>query len=200
MKSDESPYKSLGNRLKQLRGARKASVLEVSGAVEIDELVLNKFESGILRPSEDILMLLLNYFGIKDDDAATVWQLAGYDAPKTESSEDTDDSEDHREFIKDAMQSGQAAVMMMAFDPRVIYSDGVDLTANRQGVVLSFTQSSPTDNSRMPVSRVGVSYEQASALFEVLHKTLEQAKQMRAPKNLPTDSAKGNSQKGKDAK
>jgi len=184
MSKNEVPYKPLGERLKSLRLKRNASALEVSSAVEIDEANLQRIEDGQERPSEDILMLLINYFGMQDDEAAGVWQLAGYEAPKDEFDESIEDEK--QAFIQDAMKNGHATVMMMAIDPRIIYSDGVDITANRQGVVLSFTQGAPSgDNGRMPVARIGVSYDQAQALLEVLHQTMAQAKLMRSPKKLP---------------
>lgn len=183
------PYESLGKRLKQLRMRKQASAAEVSGAIEIDELSLTSFEEGAQRPSEDILMLLINYFGINEDDAASVWQLAGYEVPKLDDDQDDDIESTKADFIKDAMQGGHAAIMMLAHDPRIIYSDGVDITANKQGVVLNFTQGAHS-GSRVPVSRIGMSYEQAKGILDVLQKTIKQAEQMNAPKQLPpkTDS------------
>jgi hypothetical protein len=58
----ERPYKVLGEKLKSLRQKMHESVAEVSGAVEIDEQALLKIEQGQERPSEDILMLLINHF------------------------------------------------------------------------------------------------------------------------------------------
>lgn len=181
------PYESLGKRLKQLRMRKQASTAEVSGAIEIDEPTLVDFESGVRRPSEDILHLLISFFDMPEDDAASVWKLAGYEAPKMDDDNDDDIEVTKAEFMKEAMQGGHAAIMMLAHDPRIIYSDGVDITANKQGVVLNFTQAAQ-NNSRVPVSRIGVSYEQAKGILDVLQKTIEQAEQMNAPKHLPSKS------------
>src|SRR3954469_20349750 len=75
------PFKTLGEKLKIIRQKLHESVAEVSGAVEIEEQVLSRIEQGHERPSEDILLLLINHFGMQDDDAAKLWQLAGYDQP-----------------------------------------------------------------------------------------------------------------------
>lgn len=191
MSGNVQPYKKLGLRLKTLRNLRKATTAEVCGAIEIEEPILANFEAGIERPSEDILLLLINYFGMQDDDAAVMWQLAGYDAPKNDDDEDddTDSDDDERgQFIKDAMKSGHTAIMMMAFDPRVMYSDGVDISVNRQGMVLNFTQGS-MQGGRMPVSRIGVSFEQAQGLFEVLERSLKEANVNQAPRQLPSSNS-----------
>lgn len=195
MSSEKVPYSLLGERLKELRNLRSATTAEVSGAVEIDEKQLKSFESGIVRPSEDILVLLLNYFDLEENEAEALWQMAGYEPPRDEDDADSEDSEaDRAEALKEIMKQGHTAVMMMSFDPRIIYSDGVDITANKEGVVLNFTQSGNGGvgpASRTPVSRVGMSYEQAQAVLEVMQKTLDQAKAFRAPKRLPPQS--GNS-------
>lgn len=183
--SSNQPYVKLGTRLKALRNLRKATTAEVSGAVEIEESSLASFEKGAERPTEDILLLLINYFGMQDDDAAVMWQLAGYDAPKNDDDEPDEDERD--QFIKDAMKNGHTAIMMMAFDPRVMYSDGVDITVNKQGLVLNFTQSS-MQGGRMPVSRIGVSLEQAQGILDVLQHSLNEANAKRMPKQLPSSN------------
>ena len=149
------PFKTLGEKLKVIRQKLHESVAEVSGAVEIDEQVLQRIEQGQERPSEDILMLLINHFGMQDDDAAHLWQLAGYDQPS------------HIHEATDADQQNRAMVMIMAVDPRILYSDGVQITANGAGVVLAFSQNSGTPQA-LTTARIGMSREQASDLFRVL--------------------------------
>src|SRR5256885_9173824 len=85
------PFKTLGEKLKAIRQKLHESVAEVSGAVEIDEQQLARIEQGQERPSEDVLLLLINHFGMQEDDAANLWQLAGYDQPH-----DHDVSGDHQ--------------------------------------------------------------------------------------------------------
>ena len=199
MKNEKTPYSSLGERLKSLRDKRNATPEEVSGAVEIDEASLANYETGLERPSEDILMLLINFFDMREDEAATMWKLAGYEVPKIET--DDDDEDDRPESIKDAMQNGHTAVMMMAFDPRIIYSDGVDITANQQGVVLNFTQGNAGEKmGRMPIARIGMSYEQAQAVIGVMQKTMQQAQDMNRnnQKQLPSQSSASDQPKKKD--
>jgi DNA-binding XRE family transcriptional regulator len=175
MKDDAQsiPFKTLGDKLKTIRQKLHESVAEVSGAVEIEEQVLSRIEQGHERPTEDILLLLINHFGMQDDDAAKLWQLAGYDQPH-----------DHDHVIPGADPS-RTMVMIMAVDPRVIYSDGVQITANNVGVVLNFSQNNGTPQP-LTTARIGMSREQAYGLLKTLERTLEQSK----PRQLPPPNNK----------
>ncbi|MCL4357524.1 helix-turn-helix domain-containing protein, partial [Patescibacteria group bacterium] len=57
--SSPQPYIKLGQQLKNYRKAKHESLAEVSGAVEIDEHVLERYEAGLDRPDEEILNLLI---------------------------------------------------------------------------------------------------------------------------------------------
>ncbi len=154
-KKQDLPFKKLGDRLKTIRQKMHESVAEVSGAVEIDEPMLQRIEQGAERPSEDILMLLISHFGMHDDEAAGLWQLAGYDQPRAHD-HDSDDT-----------NNGKATILVMAVDPRVIYSDGVQVTANNNGVVISFSQNNGNQNP-LTTAKIGMSREQAQGVVRAL--------------------------------
>lgn len=175
-KSQEQPFKQLGEKLKVIRQKLHESVAEVSGAVEIDEPTLKRIEQGQERPAEDILLLLINHFGMKDDEAASLWQLAGYDQPRTH---------DHdRGSSSDEMN--RSTILVMAVDPRVIYSDGVHISANSNGVIMSFSQGSGTSNA-LTTAKVGMSREQAHALVRTLQDALHRSE----PRQLPEGKSAG---------
>lgn len=154
------PYQSLGSRLKDLREGSSESLAEVSGAVEIDEKALTRIESGRDRPSEDILLLLISHFSVQDDLAAELWQLAGYD----KSHDHDDDGGKER--------SSRTQTMMVMIDPRIMYSDSVEIGANKQGVVLNFSQQAGTPGQPLTISRIGMSRDQAKMLMGILHQAL----------------------------
>lgn len=156
------PYQHLGQQLRTLREVSRESMAEVSGAVEIDETDLDRIETGQDRPSEDILLLLISHFGVQDDKAAELWQMAGYDKPHSH-----DDDYDDR-----SSQNSRTQAMMIMIDPRVMYSDGVEIVANKQGVVLNFSQVAGAGEKPLTVSRIGMSYHQAKALMGLLHQAL----------------------------
>lgn len=155
-----TPYKKLGDRLRALRNDLKESMADVSGAVEIDEAQLKRIEQGLARPSEDILMLLISHFDMREKEAINLWQLAGYD--KRELSEMAEFNED---------QAPKNTVVVMAMDPRIIYSDTIQVTATQTGVVASFGQAGGNPNT-MITSRIGMSREQAQLVIKALQDAL----------------------------
>jgi transcriptional regulator with XRE-family HTH domain len=175
--SSKLPLKSLGIRLKVLRQKQQESIAEVADAVEIDEVMMKQIEQGIERPSEDILMLLISHFGIQEDAASDLWILAGYDDPDEKVANVADNAVSH------------PVMVMMALDVRILYSDQALLAADKNGVVINFMQEGISlrgKAQKMPVARVGMSYEQAQEFLRVLHNTLSKADDLRRPKGLPT--------------
>ncbi len=157
------PYAVLGRKLRQLREKSRETVAEVSGAVEIDEPELLGFETGAARPSEDILLLLISHFGLEEDAAEELWKLAGY----THAHDDHDHVQHEREELKQ-----RTATMMVMLDPRVMYSDSVEVVSNKQGVIVNFSQTASPDSPHLTIARVGMSYDQAKAVMGILHQVL----------------------------
>ena len=166
-KPKASPYQLLGKKLRQLREKHRETLAEVSGAVEIDEKQLVQMEAGKDRPSEDILMLLMSHFGVSDDKIADeLWALAGYNMRH----EQDHNHEDARHDDHDDMK--RTAAMMIMLDPRVMYSDSVEVISNKQGVIINFSQTAGADAPHLTISRVGMSYDQAKAVMGILHQVL----------------------------
>jgi transcriptional regulator with XRE-family HTH domain len=172
------PFKTLGKYLKTLRQKQQESLGETSGAVEIDVEKLDRFERGVEPPSEDILLLLISHFGLKDEEAIELWELAGY------SRNDAETTFDRNRPAAPAMQ-----VTLLAMDNRVLHSNGVEIvTDNSDGVVLNFLQSGAGNQQSYVVSRVGMSAVQAHNLLETLQSALLHQKYAPGPKALPADS------------
>lgn len=146
------------------------TVTEVSGAVELESDIINSYEQGETRPSEDVLGLLINHFEVKDDEAEELYELAGY------TSGDTDDSL----LSSDIPQS--PTLVMIPMDNRIIYTDSANVTVNNYGVIMSFTQNG-LNNQPVGVARVGMSIEHAKSVLDVLSKTIAQAEAQKSSKN-----------------
>jgi transcriptional regulator with XRE-family HTH domain len=170
-RSAGSPYKALGHHLRQVREQRNETLAEVSGAVEIDPSALERIEDGKERPSEDILMLLINHLEVKDQDAVRLWESAGYQDQET----------NDRRWPE---QVEKAAVVLLTMDSRTVYSDGLVIDANASGLTLTFTQSTPNQGQPNAVSRVGMSYEQAQQVITSLQTAMLYGRQA-APRRLP---------------
>lgn len=172
-KSSNAPYQTLGAELRNMRERSNETLAEVSGAVEIDLEALEKIESGVERPSEDILMLLISHFNIQDHEAVRLWETAGYesydaDTPRPVRPENID----------------KAALILLAMDARIMYSDNASVQANDSGIVMTFSQTAHQGPS-VPVSKVGMSYEQATKVLEALERALLYGKHQGKPKRLP---------------
>ncbi|MBC7581260.1 hypothetical protein H7097_00130 [Aeromicrobium sp.] len=179
-----APFKMLGNHLKYLREQLKESVMEVSGAVEIETLDLERIEQGKERPSEDILLLLIQHYNMSDQEAVQLWELAGYDG----------ENSPHKSKIESnatAMLQTKQTVMLLAMDVRTMYSDGVDVNINQAGVTLNFTQTTG-DGQRLPVGRMGMSYEQAADVLKTLEQALLRAKYLKHQPRLSGTSPDDN--------
>lgn len=176
---ESAPFTNLGGTLKKLRQAQKESLAEAAGAVELDEEDLLRIEQGYERPSEEILMLLIKHFKIIEEEALRLWELAGYN----DETEDGNDGE--------AAQNGglpKAIVMTIAMDPRVMYSDSVVVNGSKNGIIFTFLQPGSGTMPALPISRIGMSRDQAKKMLTVLQDTLGYLDSQDEPKQLPPSS------------
>ncbi len=169
-KKGSIPYKPLGSRLKALRVALNESLAEAAGSVEIDVRELASFELGQNRPTEDVLILLLSHFGVKDDEAVKLWQLAGYQMGRVQSAQM-------------ASEPAPVETTVTADSPQIMFTDVVDVIVNNYGVVMHFMQNSGKGGPTT-VARVGMSREHAKSVLQILQVTLAQTEK---PKQI-TDS------------
>lgn len=170
------PFKSFGTRLKEIRLKAKESILDVSGAVEADESLIKDIEAGKQQPSEELVLLLISHFALKDDDALSLWELAGYEQSKTGISSISGDGDGNVQ-----------KAYVTAGDVRILYTDMVHVKANNHGVVINFLQSLGAENHTMAVSRIGMSHEHAKTLLKVLRQTLK-ATEPKKPTRRKSDS------------
>ncbi len=179
-KSAEKPYKALGSLLRHKREASHQSIAEVSGAVEIDMQILANIELGQDRPSEDVLLLLMSYFDVKDEEAKEIWELAGYD---------TDTTASNRDSILDKNTGSVQQVTVMPMDVRIVYTDLVHVMVSKYGVVMNFMQGAGPNGQPLAIARVGMSKEHARSIVKVLEDTLSQSEEISKPKLLPPSSS-----------
>jgi transcriptional regulator with XRE-family HTH domain len=182
MSESDKPFVALGRHLKFVREQARQSLSEVSGAVEIDEQSLLRIEAGEERPAEDILLLLISYFGVADQEAVQLWELANYGG----------DLPDQIRLDGSLQANGKPVVMLLALDMRTVYTDGLDIQCGSAGVTLSFTQMTGRQAAPAPVAKVGMSYEQAQQVLSNLEKALLKAKYLNGPRALPPSTHSGN--------
>jgi hypothetical protein len=156
-----------------MRERLQETVAEVSGAVEIDSKILEEIEKGLKRPSEDILMLLISHFSVKEEEAVKLWELAGYTKA---------DNHDQRPKRDETIQP----VLVMPIDTRVVYTDKANVTTNKYGVTISFIQTDGPNGQPLAVSRVGMSREHALKMVQIIQQSLNPE----GPKLLPSPESK----------
>jgi hypothetical protein len=176
MSEQNAPFITLGRHLKYVREQLQQSLAEVSGAVEIEETALQKIEAGAERPAEDILLLLISHYGLQDQQAVQLWELADYDADAPEQIRPDADP-----------TNGKSIVMLLALDTRTMYSDGLDISVNKAGMTLNFTQAT-SKSQTAPIARIGMSLEQAEAVVRKLQLELLRAKYPQNTKLLPPNA------------
>lgn len=176
---NHTPYQSFGEVLKKLRAQAAKTPAELSGAIEIDEDRLKQYENGEQRPSEDILLLIIQHFNLQDEQAKELWGLAGYGGqPESEAF-----------FMNDDDGNTQQVVGITSQDARIIYTDMVQVMVNKYGVIVNFLQGAGPSNQPLAVSRIGMSKEHARSVIDVLQKTLDgqdkpkQQKRLNPPKS-----------------
>ncbi len=176
MSDSNTPFVALGKHLKFVREQSRQSLSEVSGAVEIEEAMLERIESGKERPAEDILLLLISHFGVQDQEAIQLWELANYDG----------EIPDQIRPDSNGFQAGaKPVVMLVAMDMRTLYSDGLDIQCTKAGITLNYTQSAGRQAKAMPIARIGMSYEQAERVVSAMQKALLRVQYLRNQRALP---------------
>jgi transcriptional regulator with XRE-family HTH domain len=170
-------YKPFGSKLKSIREQAKESLAELSGAVEVDTTLLSTIEEGKIQPTEDLVLLIISHFALKEDEALKMWELAGYAQEQTGLTSVTNE---------------QGAPSQTAFvssgDARIVYTDMVHVSANKYGVVINFLQGLGANNQPMAVSRIGMSHEHAKSMLEVLEETIKLTKKQLEAENNPESS------------
>ena len=162
--SKSQPYKSFGEEFKRIRSEAKRTIIDISGAVELEPALIEKIERGEERPSEELIVLIISHFDLDESKAFDLWKLAGYDRlDGSDASASTAESKDN-----------VVPVVVPLSDARIVYTDMVNVTANNYGVVVNFLQGLGSNNQPMAVSRVGMSVEHAVSFMKVLSETVEQ--------------------------
>ncbi len=174
MKRGNNPYGPLGEELIRIRTRMQESQSEVSGAVEVSDDQLTAYEKGEVRPSEDILQLLITHFNLRDEESDQLWDLAGYD-----------DKQPTATLGGEEVFNQHPTVMLLPLDARIVYSDTYQVTINQYGVVMNFMQNAGPNGEPLAVSRVGMSLDHAKRVVETLQQTIKTASEYSAPKSLP---------------
>lgn len=179
---ENEPYKALGAKLKNLREQWQQSIDEVSTTLEIDRKMLREIESGKLLPSENLMDMLISHFLLTEEQADDLRAMTILPSDQDQMGETM------LSGLEDVLM--KQIVMYLPVDNRVVYTDSMNATVNKHGVVLQFMQSPTKDGKSIPVSQVGMSREHAERMIEVIRTTLEQHDKSGQTKRLPSPKSK----------
>lgn len=168
------PFRAIGRKLKSLREQANKTLLEVSGAIEIDATTLEAIESGQKQPEEDILALLISHFELKDSESDKLWELAGY-------KNDPQDAKKPNQFEEQLLKQ---VMVIMPFDNKASYVDGANIEANKNGLVINFR----LGDGPQSIAKIGMSLETAKQLVEQLNEQINQAHMQKTQKLLAPPS------------
>jgi transcriptional regulator with XRE-family HTH domain len=182
MATNNKPYLTLGQHLKKVREQAKRSVEEVSGAIEIDQPELQSIEAGVKRPDEDVMLLLISYFNMADYDALQLWKLAKYDSDLNEHL-DLNQTGTDEQMMRELMSQKPVVMLLSSIDLRTMYSDGIEVSWNKSGLTMNFTQSNK--DQAVTVAKIGMSHEQAETVIDCLQKAMLHVKYNNGNKLLP---------------
>lgn len=181
MKQGENqPYEAFGAKIKNLREQWQQSIEEVSTTLEIDRKTLREIESGKLLPNDNLLDLLISHFLLTEDQAEDLRSLAMFPADQA--------NEIMMNNMEDLLM--KQVVMYLPVDNRVVYTDSMNATVNKHGVVLQFMQSTSKDGKPVPVSQVGMSREHAERMIDVIKSTLDHHDKSGDKKLIPPPKSK----------
>jgi hypothetical protein len=177
---EDQPYRAFGAKIKHFRQQWKQTVSDVSGTLEIDEIFLKEMESGKVLPNENQLDMIINHFLLTSEQADELRGLARTQVDQS--------AENLIGGVEDMLM--KQLVMYMPIEQRVIYTDGMNVTVNRHGVVLQFTQNTGTSDKAKSnvVCQVGMSREHAEKVVQVLKKTLSEHDKNHKSKHFPSSN------------
>lgn len=178
-KSNDEPYAALGAKIKHFREQWQQSLVEVSGTLEIDEKALREIEAGKTLPADDLLNMLINHFLLTDEQANELRELALMQRDQT--------AEGLLGGLEEMIM--KQIVMYLPIDSKIVYTDSMNATVNKHGVVLQFFQNAGPNKQSVSVSQVGMSREHAERIIEVLIKTLRDYNRNQSQKLLPDKSS-----------
>ena len=162
-------YVAFGQLLRKIRQDSKNSLADVSAAIEYSQEKLAKMEKGNLKPSRDVVLLLIHFFQPAQDKAEDLIRLAGYQGVIKRKGEESNqsrggDSPGKHSSLEIVFGADPKQVWVGINDSRIMHTDLAQISSNETDVVINFQQSLGNHEQPVSVSRVGMSLNCAAQL------------------------------------
>lgn len=160
----------LGQEIRNYRKAAKQSLETTAGVLGIDRSHLNKIELGIYKPSEKLLNQIIAHFSVEGIKANRLRDLLTHGPVEHVVVEGIQRKEEMKE-TKSEITVEQPSVQV-TIDPakvQVLYTDSTFVNSSDYGLVLDVAQTAPGNSQQFIVARIGMSFEHAKKLVEVMN-------------------------------
>lgn len=158
--------KELGVAVRAYRVAAGETIEDLANAMEVESDEVSRIESGIFKPSTEIIEQIGSHFSLRENEVKRLLDLAGLDADDFEFSFDAGDMDLQK-------LTDQYDVMMAP----IFYTDMVNVVSNQYGITINFIQNASGDDKPVVVSRVGMSHKHAESIIAVLAESLKRAQE-----------------------
>ena len=161
-----------GAEIRQIRKDAGETIADTASAIGVDRSHLTKIELGQDRPSEQLFMSLIAHFSVTRVTAQRLWSLAGFTGELV-----TAEHHGGKETLMDEdsmlpAKQGQAASVNIDPSKPTLYTDSIFINSNDFGLVVDFARRVGPEQ-HFVVSSVGMSFEHAKKLLEVLNDHLQ---------------------------
>lgn len=171
--------KQMGDKIRQARQTRGLSLADLGAQVGVDRTLISKIENGHYQPTEAMLQKIIDTFcddkQLGAEWAAELWALSGRPSGPVIAQYNQYKEIFMNDQANNSANANQAGGQSVQIDPLrtpILYSDAVGVTSSEFGMVFDFGQRvGPTNNANI-VARIGVSYEHARKLLEVINDEL----------------------------
>lgn len=169
MKSSHN--KKFGSEIREIRKASGETLSDTAKALNVDRSHLTKIELGQDRPSEQLFMQLIAHFSVSRVMAQRLWSLAGFTGEFV-----TAEHIGGKETLMDEpmlpARQGQPASVNIDPSKPTLYTDSIFINSSDFGLVVDFARRVGPEQ-HFVVSSVGMSFEHAKKLLEVLNDHLQ---------------------------
>lgn len=162
----------LGSEIRKLRKQSGQSLEEVAGAVGVERSHLNKIELGRYKPSEELLKRLFDHFSVKGYNAGRLLDLRAIE-PVVHTEASSWGKENTMVPMAKPQPPKVAQVSINPANSPVLYTDSVFVTSSEYGLVLDVAQKFPGGPQQHVVARIGMSFDHAKKLIEVINDHLQ---------------------------
>lgn len=162
---------TLGNELRKIRKNAGQTITEVAQALNVDRSHLTKVELDQDRPSEQLLQALIAHFSLERVTASRLWHLAGFSELVTAKKYGgKEKSMDDSAMVPSKVSSAPN----INIDPNkpTLYTDSIFINSSDFGLVVDFARRIGPEQ-HFVVTSVGMSFEHAKKLVEVLNDHLQ---------------------------